>query len=409
MNVTTTDDGESAVVRLAGRLDGAAAQELADLLDRLLREGQRSVFLDMAAVRYLSTPGVQVLQRAQQEYASLRGELRVVSPTADVLEVLSLADLAPGIVATGLPRASRPLTMSPTMEFTRDSWRVAGAPSSRAGWEVSPRELGPGLECRLFGDPEAPARGWLSRPDYHLVEFPQNAFGVGVGALARTVDDASPRLGEVVAASGVVAHLPTEGVQVPDFEIGTERRVGGGLFISGFICSGIFTHLARFTAQHETPVSLAEVARVCLETVGGHTAGVVMLAEVSALVGAWLRQSPGATLGKAQLRLQGMSDWLATTPEPVHQGTTAMVVGIVSRQPGQSLAAHLRPISDDGLAGHFHAAVFSYRPVPQRTVVLRTLVTRMFTQQRLRAVLHLLRDDRGPVGAGESRFARGLC
>ena len=296
------------------------------------------------------------------------------------------------------------------MEFTRDSWRVPEAASPRSGWEVSPRELGPGLECRVFGDPDAAARGGLSGPDYHLVEFPQSSFGLGVGALARTVDDAAPRLGEMVAASGVVAHLPTEAVQVPDFEIGTDSRVVGGLLISGFICTGIFSHLARFNIQREAPpIPLAEVARVCLDTVGGHTAAIVMVAEASGLVGAWLRHSPGATPGTVHTGPQGMRDWLGTTPEPVHQGTTAMVVGVVSRQPGGELAAHLRPISDDGLSGHFHAAVFSYRPVPQRTVVLRSLVTRMFTQQQLRAVMHLLRDDRGPVGAGESRFSRGLC
>jgi hypothetical protein len=42
-------------------------------------------------------------------------------------------------------------------------------------------------------------------------------------------------------------------------------------------------------------------------------------------------------------------------------------------------------------------------------VVLRALVTRLFMQQRVRGVLHLLGDDRGAAGAGESGFRRGLC
>jgi len=39
----------------------------------------------------------------------------------------------------------------------------------------------------------------------------------------------------------------------------------------------------------------------------------------------------------------------------------------------------------------------------------RVLVTRYFTQQRAKQVLHLLMDDRGATGAGESEFLRGIC
>ena len=53
--------------------------------------------------------------------------------------------------------------------------------------------------------------------------------------------------------------------------------------------------------------------------------------------------------------------------------------------------------------------MFDYRPVPLRTVALRPLVTRFFAQQRVRGLLHLIGDDRGAAGAGQSAFRRGLC
>ncbi|HTK43568.1 MAG TPA: hypothetical protein VL287_18420 [Gemmatimonadales bacterium] len=74
------------------------------------------------------------------------------------------------------------------------------------------------------------------------------------------------------------------------------------------------------------------------------------------------------------------------------------------------LAPQLRPLGDQrDLRGHFHAVVFSYRPLPQRTVDLLVLVTKLFTHQRVCAVLHLPSDDRGGTGAGESELRRGLC
>jgi hypothetical protein len=127
-------------------------------------------------------------------------------------------------------------------------------------------------------------------------------------------------------------------------------------------------------------------------------------------VGAWLRRSPGAEGAGVVFDVEGIREWLGTTPEPAHEGTTALVVGVASRAPDPTLAPALRPLGDaPGLVGHFHAVAFTYRPVPQRTVALRVLVTKLFTQQRVRGLLHLLSDDRGGAGAGESNFRRGLC
>ena len=87
MNISTSPEGAATVVTLAGRLDGEAALQVADTLERLLREGRRSVVLDMGGVTYLSSPGTQALQQAHQDYASARGELRVTSPSRQAAEV----------------------------------------------------------------------------------------------------------------------------------------------------------------------------------------------------------------------------------------------------------------------------------------------------------------------------------
>jgi hypothetical protein len=198
---------------------------------------------------------------------------------------------------------------------------------------------------------------------------------------------------------------------VPDFDVGLGGRAPKVQLVSGLVCSGGFSLLKRFSSPSETePIPLSELAHVALEGVSSQTVGVVMVAETTGLVGAWLRRSPGIDLFSMYLDIEGIREWLGTTPQPVHQGTTVLVAGVVSRRPDPVLAPHLRPLAPGtDLLGHFHAVVFSYRPVPQRTVVLRTLVTRLFTQQRVRGVLHLFGDDRGAAGAGESGFRRGLC
>jgi hypothetical protein len=180
--------------------------------------------------------------------------------------------------------------------------------------------------------------------------------------------------------------------------------------VSGFVCRGRFSLLTRFSSASEAePVPLGEIARVALAGVAGQTAGLVLVAETTGLVGAWLRRSPGVEPPSLHLHLQGVRDWLGTTPQPIHQGATTIVAGIVGRNPDPGLAPFLRPLAGEDLFGHFHAVVFTYRPVPQRTVALRPLVTRLFAQQQVRGLLHLIGDDRGAAGAGQSTFRRGLC
>jgi anti-anti-sigma factor len=411
MKIATTLEGEAgARVGLSGRLDGEAAAQLADNLERLLRDGRRFVQLDMDGVTYLSSPGTLALQQALQEWATLRGELRVVAASPEAREALASADLLPRLMEPGAPDGQAAFPPTP-FEHSRDNWRVPTARDARGTYEVTARLPGSELSCRLYGRPESALRGWLQPADYHQVEFAATSFGLGLGALGASRSEAAARLGELVAADGAVAHLPTQGAQVPDFDVGLGGHAPAALLVSGFVCRGHFSLLTRFSSATEAePVPLSEIARVCLGGVAGQTAGLVIVAETTGLVGAWLRRSPGVEEPGMHLDLHGVRDWLGTTPLPVHQGATTIIAGIVSRNPDPALAPFLRPMAGgEDLFGHMHAVVFAYRPVPQRTVALRPLVTRLFAQQRVRGLLHLIGDDRGAAGAGQSAFRRGLC
>ena len=90
--------------------------------------------------------------------------------------------------------------------------------------------------------------------------------------------------------------------------------------------------------------------------------------------------------------------------------STALITGVVARGAKGPLAGNLRPVGVVGqLSGHFHAAVFSYQPLPQRTVDLAHLVRGLFSNHQLLDVLHLLWDDRGGDGVGESALVRGVA
>ncbi len=87
-----------------------------------------------------------------------------------------------------------------------------------------------------------------------------------------------------------------------------------------------------------------------------------------------------------------------------------MVVGVALGAEQPALSSLLRPLGAAAWpAGHFHAAAFSYRPLPKGRIELTPTVTMLFTAETLQGVLHLLNDDRPTVGAGQSEFVRGAC
>ena len=71
----------------------------------------------------------------------------------------------------------------------------------------------------------------------------------------------------------------------------------------------------------------------------------------------------------------------------------------------------LRPLRPKGdVWGHFHAAVFSYRPFQETQARFDTKPsTSLYENEDLQSVLHLLHDDREISGGGESEFVSGAC
>ncbi|HEU5303255.1 MAG TPA: hypothetical protein VFU40_01315, partial [Gemmatimonadales bacterium] len=267
------------------------------------------------------------------------------------------------------------------------------------------------LSCQLHGHPDQLTQAPPGPNDCSIVAFPDGTFGLGLGAIGTSYEECQDRLGELVAVAGCVAYFPSDGARMADYLVGDGPAAPRAMLASGLSCTGEFSKLVRFNTQPEADsVPLSELAAVCLEASGGKMAGLVVAGETAGLSGARLRRSPAGPGGSpVRLELPAIREWLSFAPERTYPGMTALIAGVVARRPEGPLATHLRPLTAVGqLYGHFHAAVFSYRPLPQRTVELSALVKGLFRNHQLRDVLHLLWDDRGETGVGESALVRGV-
>ena len=93
LRVTFSPGSPQATVSVAGRVSGANAGRLEEALEGARAGGERRVAVDLAAVDYVSSVGVQVLGRMTARFAEDGGELLLVNVQAPVSIALDLAGI----------------------------------------------------------------------------------------------------------------------------------------------------------------------------------------------------------------------------------------------------------------------------------------------------------------------------
>ncbi|HYC32811.1 MAG TPA: STAS domain-containing protein [Gemmatimonadales bacterium] len=403
MRIDTVRDGESTVLRLGGRLDREWAEHLAGTFQDLLRHGVRSLVVDLSGVTYVSSAAMEVLARGQQELAGLRGEVRLAAIPAEIRRTFAIGGWGAGAEATGSAGPSG-------ADLRQSSWHLPALAAKSGDYQTSVADAEGGFRCRTHGHPERLLRGPLGEGDGDVVALGPGGFALGLGGIGERWEDTREHLGELVGAAGCAACFPADGARLPDYLVGDGAVPPRVRIAVGLSCQGSFSRLVRFSPRGDAEsVPISELLGVCLDAAGGSAAGIVIAGETAGLTGARIRRSPGVGDSPLRYDVPAIRDWLSFSPERTHPRATTLIAGVVARSPQGPLAAHLRPLATVGrLAGHLHAAVFSYRALPQRTVELEAFVKGVFRTHQLHDVLHLLWDDRGQAGAGESALVRGV-
>jgi hypothetical protein len=282
-----------------------------------------------------------------------------------------------------------------------------------AVYEVFEVAAGASLRCQLLGDPGLLEGCRFDAAHSRTARFPASTLAVGLGAFGHDFEECRSRFGEFLALGGAAAYQPTDGSNVADYLVAEGSFVPELQVLYAAVCEGSFSHLLRFEARAETgALRLSSLAQTALEITGGKAAGLAMVAESAGLLGAALRQSParGSSAEGAPFRHPEIRQWLSFSPERAHTHSLAAVAGLATSSPEGPLAALVRPLGNGaGVAGHFHAAAFSYRPLQKGRLEMAAAVQSLFQAETLHGVLHLLADEREAAGAVESEFVRGAC
>ena len=424
---TAPNSSSDAVIELVvkGRIDAESGAELEHAVAEELRRGHHAIRLDCAEVSFLSSAGIRVLFNVHRA-AKIAGGTCLIGaasdPVARVLEMTRLAPMLreplggadPGQAASATPAiGAEPGSVGPiTADRNRSGDR--NAPSERrvgrillVGFEAAGSD---GLVGDIVATSDAALAGRLAETPPRAV--PRHAFGLGLAGLA---DDAplAGIAGEMLAVCGAVFHRPPHPFAAVDYSLGEGSHVPTVRLASGLIWEGLPRGRAGFEpADDEPAVRFDELATALLETTRAECLALVVVAEVHGIVGVELiRPLAEATLDDHPRSRDPAvaARWLSFSREPVHARHTAVIVGVVARgNPAGPLAGFVRPLGNDGPAGHAHAAIFPLRPLRRGVVDLAATIADL-TASEPQAVMHLLGDPQPVLGSGQSELVRGCA
>ena len=407
MEITKQQTPGAWIVGVTGRLDASTADALDRELADVVRAGARRVQLDASGVDFLSSAGIRILIKSGKDLKAIGGLLEIVNPSDAVYRVLELSGL---LDALNVRASSSDEPSSAPEEAAAPEAVTLEAEGCKV--IVTPLPGSGGFRCRLVGRPGDLAEGRLSADALTTLPAGVDDLVVGIGALGDDPRGAGARCGEILAAGGAAIHQPSGKASAPDYLLAAGAFVPQVQALYALACRGAFSHALTFErADPEATLSLAGLTAAALSAVGADAVAVLIIAESAGLVGASMKQSPTEPGDGAFFDFPGIRRRVSFTPDVIWPRSLALVVGVAARKPDGALDAFLRPIGDDcaDLHAHYHAAAFAYRAMPVTLSAAETAVGRLFDVGGPDGALHLLRDDRGSAGAGDSRFVRGAA
>ena len=398
MELTRATGEDGLLLLVDGRIDSYWSDHLDAALDDAVREGHHRIAVDCEKVGFLSSAGIGVLMKHQKELTRIGGAFVVVNAShavATVLRITKLSDLLqapPRVAQTAAVAVSRSIaTEGAALEI----------------FDLAPRAT---LACRALGSSEPLVSGAFTEAHPVSLAGTTTQFAIGVGAFGESFADCRGRFGELIMVGGATAYQPADGTNVPDYLLMQGTPGADVRLLYGLAAEGRFSHLIRFEPRTAgTPVTLSQLAELCLEATGSEAVGLVIVAETEGLVGAALRRSPAQPHGDTDFFSHpSIRTRVSFTPARTFLHGVSMTAGFVAR--GTSGLGHgqFRPLGA-GLIGHLHAAAFRFQPLQRGAIDLQETLARLFEPNQLQGVVHLLNDDRGASGAGDSAFIRGAC
>jgi anti-anti-sigma factor len=390
--------GNEIILRCAGRLDANRAVYLNDYIERMVREGNYFISLDLDDIEYLSSAGIRSLVTQFKNLKAVNGHFRIGKMSENVYQVLDMVGMM-----EMLTRPAQKNIAAGVEQGSVDQLNESGFHFKRI--ELS----GSGNTTALFyGRPEEILNYGFEPSHARKVESAKNHFAIGMGAIGSSFSDCKDLFGEYLMLGETIAYLPADGSKKPDYMVSSGKLVAPLTELYGIHFDGNFSLVIRFEQENpQNTIGLTQLVTTIRKLTGYKQLGLVMLAESGGLIGTSLNIPPVG--GKEIFNFPEIKNNINFTTEPAHIKKLILAAGYFSTESGEE-SKFLRPLEPGSpLLGHIHTAVFPYTPLKKTDIDLDETIGYLFNNSEVTDLLHLANDTREITGLGESQFMQGFC
>lgn len=397
MKITKQKKSGVLELRIDGRIDAQWSEHFSSEIEEVIRNGHHDIHLDMSDVSFMSSAGVRVLIKSYKQMDKINGTLAIINPSDSVKKLMEMSGLMEMFSA-------KP---EQTDSMSTDTGKII---RNDTEFEVFKRQSEDKMTYRIVGNPELLTDSQSGAGTSTRVKIKKDTMALGLGAFGENHEACKNFFGEALAVAGTATYLPPASGGAPDYLLTAGSYTPEVQMLYAAVCEGNFSDFIRFETGDETRgIPLSQLAGSLLEISGYKKAAVAMLTESAGLIGASLKKSPSEmSAGENVFAYPDIRKWLSFSPERVFDRSLALVTGIISDGNSAQEDRFLRKIKGNStIAGHFHAAAFSYQPVTRGLLNLETMLMTIFEKETLQGVIHLLSDDRDDASTLESEFKRG--
>lgn len=391
--------GDEVVLVCSGRLDANRSGHLNDHIEKLVREGQYHIILDLNGIEYLSSSGIRILVKHYRNLKEINGYLYIESMSANVEQVLGMVGM------------SAMLRQKPQKAGDGKTVEEEQNQTDAYGFVFRRQKLTSGGKTTLevYGKPELTIRSGFTPADARNILSENHRFAIGLGAIGNSFTECRERFGEFMMMGKNVVYLPADGSKKPDYMVATGQLVVPVTELYGLHFTGNFSQLINFEpGTAENPITLSRLLKTILDFSGYERMAFVMVAESGGLIGVSLNASP--VDGKKIFSFPEIKETINFTTEHAHVKMLTISAGYVSSADNGEAAAFVRPLGPgQPLRGHVHTSVFPFIPLKKNDPDLQETVGYVFNNAEVTDLLHLTNDTREITGQGESQFLKGFC
>lgn len=387
------------LIRCKGRLDANHTGHLNDAIDQFVRDGHYNIALDFTEVEYLSSAGIRLLVSQYKSLHSVNGTFYLAAISDAVEQILKMVGMSDMLI--GKPKAAKAAKQVDTKveQYTRDNYKFT----------ITPINGAIPVKAEFYGTPEKMLGKGFGLSDMRTVQARKGHYALGMGAIGDTFEACNKRFGEFVMFDGNIAYLPADGSKKPDYMMNSGQLIGSLSELYGIHFTGEFSQMISFEGDKlKGSLGLSQLTESIIQLTNYKEFMMVMIAEISGLVGVSLNQIPSES--NRIFNFPEIKDSVNFTTEPEHNKMLGVSLGFLSKDTDEGKYRFSRPLTPDtSTLSHVHTAVFPYIPLKKTDIDMHETIDTLFDSGTLKDILHLVYDSRDIVGLGESQFIHGFC